>query len=103
MQPNEIYCILKKTLKFAVRSNMTGVGKMHIIQLGYSNSISFRSQKHGICERFHKTILQEFYQVAFRKRIYRDIDSLQADLDQWLDTKIEKLDQTLDQASVNES
>ena len=26
-------------------------------------------QTNGICERFHKTILQEFYQVAFRKRI----------------------------------
>ncbi|HDL1969974.1 TPA: IS481 family transposase, partial [Mannheimia haemolytica] len=27
-------------------------------------------QTNGICERFHKTILQEFYQVAFRKKIY---------------------------------
>ena len=33
-----------------------------------------------ICERFHKTILQEFYQVAFRKRIYTDLDTLQTDL-----------------------
>ena len=41
-------------------------------------------QTNGICERFHKTILQEFYQVAFRKRIYEDIDTLQADLDEWL-------------------
>ncbi|WP_075281083.1 IS481 family transposase, partial [Mannheimia haemolytica] len=29
-------------------------------------------QTNGICERFHKTILQEFYQVAFRKKIYTD-------------------------------
>ena len=42
-------------------------------------------QTNGICERFHKTILQEFYQVTFRKKIYRDIESLQVDLDQWLD------------------
>ena len=42
-------------------------------------------QTNGICERFHKTILQEFYQVTFRKKIYRDIDSLQVDLDEWLD------------------
>ena len=27
-------------------------------------------QTNGICERFHKTILNEFYQVAFRKKIY---------------------------------
>ena len=41
-------------------------------------------QTNGICERFHKTILQDFYQVTFRKKIYRDIETLQADLDQWL-------------------
>ncbi|CEE92374.1 transposase (fragment) [Xenorhabdus nematophila str. Anatoliense] len=38
----------------------------------------------GICERFHKTILHEFYQVTFRKKLYGDLDSLQADLDNWL-------------------
>jgi len=42
-------------------------------------------QTNGICERFHKTILQEFYQVTFRKKIYRDIETLQVDLDEWLD------------------
>jgi transposase InsO family protein len=41
-------------------------------------------QTNGICERFHKTILQEFYQVAFRKTIYRQLDELQIDLDKWL-------------------
>jgi len=41
-------------------------------------------QTNGICERFHKTILQDFYQVTFRKKIYRDIETLQADLDDWL-------------------
>lgn len=41
-------------------------------------------QTNGICERFHKTILQEFYQVTFRKNIYRDIEILQRDLDDWL-------------------
>jgi transposase InsO family protein len=41
-------------------------------------------QTNGICERFHKTILQEFYQVTFRKKIYKDVESLQEDLDEWL-------------------
>ena len=41
-------------------------------------------QTNDICERFHKTILQEFYQVAFRKKMYGDIDALQTDLDEWL-------------------
>lgn len=36
--------------------------------------------------QFHKTILQEFYQVTFRKKIYADIESLQTDLlDEWLE------------------
>jgi len=41
-------------------------------------------QTNGICERFHKTVLQEFYQVTFRKKIYEDIQSLQSDLDEWM-------------------
>ena len=34
--------------------------------------------------RFHKTVLQEFYQVAFRKKIYKTLEELQADLDLWV-------------------
>jgi transposase InsO family protein len=41
-------------------------------------------QTNGICERFHKTILQEFYQVTFRRKIYRSMGELQYDLDDWL-------------------
>jgi transposase InsO family protein len=41
-------------------------------------------QTNGICERFHKTVLNEFYRVAFRKKVYRFIDELQADLDVWI-------------------
>src|SRR6201988_2132244 len=41
-------------------------------------------QTNGICERFHRTLLDEFYRVAFRKKIYRTIEELQADLDAWL-------------------
>lgn len=41
-------------------------------------------QTNGICERFNKTILDEFYKVAFRKKIYHSIEELQIDLDEWL-------------------
>jgi transposase InsO family protein len=41
-------------------------------------------QTNGICERFHKTLLDEFYRVAFRKKIYAGIAELQADLDAWI-------------------
>lgn len=41
-------------------------------------------QTNGICERFHKTVHDEFYSVAFRKKIYEDLESLQRDLDGWI-------------------
>jgi transposase InsO family protein len=41
-------------------------------------------QTNGICERFHKTMLDEFYRVAFRKKVYDATEQLQADLDAWL-------------------
>ena len=31
-----------------------------------------------------KTILNEFYQITFRKKLYGDIDELQKDLDEWI-------------------
>jgi transposase InsO family protein len=41
-------------------------------------------QTNGICERFHRTIQEEFYSVAFRKKLYHTLEELQADLDGWL-------------------
>jgi transposase InsO family protein len=41
-------------------------------------------QTNGICERFHRTVLEEFYRVAFRKKVYSSIAALQGDLDQWV-------------------
>jgi transposase InsO family protein len=44
-----------------------------------------RPQTNGICERFNKTLLDEFYRVAFRKKIYDRLDALQADLDAFIE------------------
>ena len=41
-------------------------------------------QTNGICERFHQTVLNEFYKVTFRKKIYSDIETLQLDLDEYI-------------------
>ena len=41
-------------------------------------------ETNGIVERFHKTVLNEFYRVAFRKRIYGSIAELQEDLNEWI-------------------
>jgi transposase InsO family protein len=42
-------------------------------------------QSNGICERFHRTIQEEFYAVAFRKKLYSSIEQMQKDLDEWID------------------
>ena len=42
-------------------------------------------QTNGICERFHKTIQEEFYSTAFRKTLYSNLEQLQADLDAWIE------------------
>jgi transposase InsO family protein len=41
-------------------------------------------QTNGICERFHRTMLDEFYRVAFRKKVYTSLEELQADADEWI-------------------
>jgi transposase InsO family protein len=42
-------------------------------------------QTNGICERYHKTILDEFYRIAFRKKIYQSLEELQQDLDAYIE------------------
>jgi len=43
-----------------------------------------RLQSNGICEVFHKTVLNEFYGVAFRRKIYGEAEELQKDVDEWV-------------------
>ena len=52
--------------------------------IDHSRTKTKSPQTNGICERFHRTALNEFYRVAFRKKVYRSIDELQADLDAWI-------------------
>ena len=41
-------------------------------------------QSNGICERLHRTMQEEFYAVAFRKKLFESLEQLQKDLDEWL-------------------
>src|SRR4030081_3497931 len=52
--------------------------------IDHSRTKTKRPQTNGICERFHRTVLDELYRVAFRKKIYTTIDELQSDLDAWI-------------------
>jgi hypothetical protein len=52
--------------------------------IDHSRTKASSPQTNGICERFHKTLKNEFYDIAFRKKIYNTVEELQTDLDHWL-------------------
>jgi transposase InsO family protein len=52
--------------------------------IDHSRTKAKSPQTNGICERFHRTIQEEFYSVAFRKKLYGSLEELQQDLDVWL-------------------
>lgn len=52
--------------------------------IDHSKTKAKHPQTNGICERFHQTVQNEFYHVAFRKKVYTSIAQLQEDLDIWL-------------------
>jgi|SRR5688572_9342591 len=53
--------------------------------IDHSRTKTKSPQTNGICERFNKTLLDEFYRVVFRKRLYDSLEVMQADLDGFLD------------------
>ena len=52
--------------------------------IDHSRTKAKSPQTNGIVERYHKTMLNEFYRTAFRKKIYATIGELQMDLDHWM-------------------
>jgi len=50
----------------------------------HSRTKARHPQTNGICERFNKTCKDEFYAIAFRKKMYHTIDEIQLDLNAWL-------------------
>ena len=50
----------------------------------HTKTKAYSPQTNGICERFHKTVKEEFYEIAFRKKIYHSIEELQTDLDHYI-------------------
>ncbi len=53
--------------------------------IDHSRTTTKRPQTNGVCERFNKTVRNEFYRVAFRKQLYTTREGLQRDLDRFLD------------------
>lgn len=57
---------------------------LSIENIDHSKTKARSPQTNGICERFHRTMKQEFYDIAFRKKIYSTLEELQSDVDEWL-------------------
>lgn len=56
-----------------------------INDIDHSRTKAYSPQTNGICERFHRTAKEEFYEITFRKKLYADLITLQKDLDAWVD------------------
>lgn len=70
------YCGKPEYHEFALYLTLEGVD--------HTRTKARSPQTNGICERFHRTIQNEFYAIAFRKKIYKTIEELQKDLDEWM-------------------
>ena len=57
---------------------------LNVENIDHSRTRVRSPQSNGICERFHKTVLDEFFRVAFRTKVYTSLEELQKDLDLWL-------------------
>lgn len=55
-----------------------------IENIDHSKTKARSPQTNGICERFHRTMKDEFYSITFRKKIYRSLEELQIDVNEWL-------------------
>src|ERR1051325_6181075 len=53
---------------------------LQIEAIEHSKTKAKSPQTNGICERFNRTVQDEFYAIAFRKKIYGSLEQMQTDL-----------------------
>jgi hypothetical protein len=58
---------------------------LSVEDIDQSKTKAHHPQTYGIRERLHKTIKNELYDIAFRKKVYTSLEELQADIDVWID------------------
>jgi len=57
---------------------------LNIEEIEHTRTRVRRAQSNGICDRFYRTIQNEFYAIAFRKKLFKSLEELQEELDQWV-------------------
>ena len=70
------YCGKKQTHAFELYLNLEDIE--------HTKTKAYSPQTNGICERFHKTMKNECYEVMFRRKLYTTLEAIQTDVDQWL-------------------
>jgi transposase InsO family protein len=71
------YCGNRETHEYALYLDLENIE--------HTRTKTKHPQTNGICERFHQTIQNEFYASAFRRKLYRSIEEIQADVDVWME------------------
>ena len=57
---------------------------LELEDIEHTKTKAYSPQTNGICERFHKTMKQECFDVMFRRKIYQTLEEIQQDIDNWL-------------------
>ncbi len=57
---------------------------LHLNEIEHSRTRVRHPQTNGSVERLNQTIQDEFYSVAFRKKLYKTIEEIQADLNEFM-------------------
>ncbi|MWN32745.1 MULTISPECIES: IS481 family transposase [unclassified Gilliamella] len=58
---------------------------LNLEDIEHTKTKAYSPQTNGICERFHKTMKTECYDILFRRKIYTQLSEIQNDIEQWLD------------------
>lgn len=57
---------------------------LHLNDIEHSRTKARHPQTNGCTERLNQIIQEEFYQVAFRKKVYSSLEEIQVDLDEYM-------------------
>jgi transposase InsO family protein len=78
------FCGMKDNHPYELHSPESFEGFLHLNDIEHTKTKVRRPQTNGSVERLNQTIKNEFYEVAFRKKLYLSVEEIQADLDEFM-------------------